>query len=109
MLGQKAYTYPDGTQSVYRPKDGQVFTEFDSNGNTQSTWQWDDYKEQWFNISSGKPTPQNTATFAPGPFTYKTGGPIEPIKVLNSECECGARHTQAPNLHLTFCPLYTQH
>lgn len=30
----------------------------------------------------------------------------EPLYTI-TKCECGAKHTSAPNLHLRFCPLFT--
>lgn len=113
----KTYTYPDGTQSVNRPSDGQVFIVWDGNQKPQSTWQWDDYLEQWFNVSSGKPTPQNTASFIVPTSTQPplSDEEMEELSALLDEgrqacavaCECGARHTEFPNIHLRFCPLYT--
>jgi hypothetical protein len=103
------YTYPDGTRSNNRPKDGEIFTLY-CQGVVQSTWQWDDALVQWFNVSSGQPTKQNTAS-----FTYRvTSIGISGIDVtidLNNlsvepECECGAKHTSCPQNHLRFCKLF---
>lgn len=113
----KKYTYPDGTQSVNRPKDGQTYHTLNPDGSLGATWQWDDFKEQWFNISSGKPTPQNTATFVPQPIQFfdpKDLDNFENIAIdwafqegfsVALKCECGSDAVGSPR-HSNWCRKY---
>jgi hypothetical protein len=114
------YVYPDGTKSTTRPTDGQVFIVWDNaTQKSQSTWQWDDYMGQWFNASTGQPNKHNTATFVVPPpaisdeeaeqlmKALEVGNTVKgPLTIYVPKCECGARHTEFPQIHLRFCPLY---
>lgn len=93
MSLSKPWILPDGSTTLDRPKDGHILHVQGKDSSCMS-WQWDDFLERWHNISTGNWT-DNTATFC---------------SVGNEEkaysCECGAKHTQSPGMHLSFCPLY---
>lgn len=104
MMPQK-YTYPDGTDSSRRPKDGEHYIKTNPiTGQVESTWQWDDLLGQWFNTSSGKPTPYNTVT-----FVIRDNMPIyhTPITVTISDlkCQCGSEAVGSPK-HSNWCDKY---
>lgn len=100
------YIYPDGNYSGRKPKDGEVFSLI-KNGATESTWQWDGFVEQWFNVSSGKPSKVNTATFALPPVHF------DPVTVdsksvwgeSTKKCQCGS-HKVNSQKHSDWCDLY---
>lgn len=84
---------PDGTKTSNRPKDGQVMQTLDSHGNG-TTWQWDDLLESWHNVSSGKPTQQNTQTF----YYQAVFSPTDLDNVDLSNEWCKAKVTKMPTL-----------
>lgn len=94
----QTYTYPDGTTSSTRPKDGDKASTYDGNG-AQSTWMWDDLLGQWYRIM---------ITSLPSPVDFGfINVEISITDSLGTECECGAKHTSSPQLHLSFCPLWS--
>lgn len=98
----KSWHMPDGTKTSHEPKDGQVWTKWDAVGNGE-TWMWDGLKQQWFNISSGRPTPQNTRTFAIScPMDDSDG--IQHSR-YNPECECGSEKCGSDK-HSSWCPKF---
>lgn len=120
MNGPTWYTYPDGAKSSRRPKDGEKFDLVDGYGAVDSTWEWDDFLEQWFNISSGRPNKHNTATFATGQAAYHyypgmtpserenaefERPPIHAEPKLDNPCKCGGWAVKATR-HAHYCPLF---
>lgn len=121
MLGLSAFLnaiqtwfMPDGTKSVYRPKDGQQETTFDGLG-AATIWEWDDFQETWHNVSSGKPNKYNTATFpAKGPRDpffdiddeHIDYVPVYSWKDEEPKCECGSEKSGS-NRHSTWCKKFT--
>ena len=107
----KAWHMPDGTKTANKPKDGQVWSRWDSQGSEIEKWMWEGTKDCWVNISSGKPTKQNTRTFAINcpmdldNYTYNLDGPAHPMEILNLKCDCGSSHVSSPK-HSTWCQIY---
>ena len=102
---------PDGTKAASKHNDGQLWSKWDSTGNEVEKWQWEGTRDCWVNISSGKPTKANTATFAITPmdldnYTYDLDGPIQPIKVFDPKCECGSLKVGSPR-HSSWCQMYS--
>jgi hypothetical protein len=100
------YTYPDGTKSSRRPKDGEFYVKTDpSTGAVESTWQWDDVLGQWFNTSSGKPNQHNTKTFVMENLQFD-GIFIEydenKIRLWGAKCQCGSEAVGSPK-HSHWC------
>ena len=96
MFPIRSYTMPDGTKGYRRPSDGEIFN-LTKNGVVESTWQWDDLHEKWYNISSGKPNDTNTATFPP--IWDKD------FNTSLKKCECGSEAVGSPK-HSSWCQLY---
>lgn len=129
------WTYPDGTKSSRRPRDGEIFEIIDHyTGSVESRWQWDAVPETWFNISSGKYNKANTATHAvpnlappPASFHYDPAGlygmghwmdpdldanvelpPVHADKPKNTTgCQCGGWSVKATK-HPYYCPLFVK-
>lgn len=79
--------YPDGSVSTTEPTDGYIFR-YNKDGVTME-FMWDGMLKYWY--------PR-------GACGLTHGGSIA---VSQPKCECGARHTSFPQLHLRFCPLHT--
>jgi hypothetical protein len=110
------YWLPDGTSGP-RPTDGQVFYVYDGQQNVKSIWQWDDLKQQWYDITTNqplKPPPYVIMKIAPGkhPFLHLPQSIMDldnlDIKLGYGEdliCECGKdKHGFAK--HSTWCKKY---
>lgn len=84
------YYYPDGTLSANKPTDGQIFVKFVDT--VPEKWMWDDLITQWYKVASN-----------PGDFVDSPNQ----VKPNEKGCECGAEHTSTPQLHLSFCRLWS--
>lgn len=100
------WTMPDGTKTVHRPKDGAVVLNTDPNTGLDIYWQWDDFKESWFNVTTGPTTNHNTATFIVPPYQkdgYHLDNDFEIKKT--PKCECGSDAVGSPR-HSSWCQKY---
>lgn len=92
------YTYPDGTKSVVKPKQGQTYCYY-TPMNTVQDWIWDDVAQTWIKFKeTSVGTPQFFIDFSEmeeGPDKLR-----EPTK-----CECGSEKTGS-NRHSTWCQKY---
>lgn len=112
MNKPSGYLYPDGTRASRKPADGELF-HITKNGSTESSWQYDDMLSQWFNVSSGKPTPQNT-TLYPYQMAPMDSYELEPtpsifdlLKSGKTLCDCGLHSVQSNSTrHSTWCKMY---
>jgi hypothetical protein len=102
----KGHIYPDGTKASRKPRDGEKFY-ITKNGVVESTWQWDDVMDKWVNISSGKPTKANTASYPPSiKYTFAgTGLDIAIKDPKTAKCECGSEAVGSPR-HSSWCCKY---
>lgn len=91
LSASQSWHMPDGTKTLNRPPDGTIVSQYDSKGG-YTTWQWDDHFEQWFNVSSGKPTAHNTRTF---PVGFE-------LTLKEFECECGSEAVGSSK-HSSWC------
>jgi hypothetical protein len=111
------YWYPDGT-SGQRPSDGQVFYVYDHQQNVKSIWQWDDLKQQWFDITNNiKPLQPPIYHVVPSGKYSNLPLPQSLMDLDNLEitigygdtdgwkCECGSEKTGSPR-HSTWCKKY---
>lgn len=86
------YLYPDGTRSTKAPLDKEIFyyTPPGSHGMvTPSVWQWDEQKQQWFDVTFYGSSPDKR---------YPLVSPNTSIK-----CECGSDSVGSPR-HSQWCP-----
>lgn len=101
-----AYTYPDGTKSIRRPKDGEIFRVWDPVDQNETVWQWDGYKVSWYNITN-KQTPKvvtgsTVKVFLNGIELEMAGDVSYDISMDEPKCECGSEKVGS-NKHSTWC------
>lgn len=83
------YTYPDGTKSIRRPRDGEMFRVWDQVDQNEVIWQWDGYKEHWYRTKTVQvPTAMD--------FIQVN------ITIEADKCECGSEKTGS-NRHSSWC------
>lgn len=119
------YTYPDGTKASRQPADGEIF-HIHKNGSVDSTWQYDDFLNQWFNVTSSKQySAANTATHPPGSMMQGLKAMMDKLdeadkKMLDEgggviwggyvkKCDCGTHACDPktpPSKHSTWCKIY---
>ena len=92
QLQVRLYHYPDGTDSVARPKDGQTFiVQHDAYNSTE--YIWDDVQEQW-SPNSHCQVKNQSVDFIPINIVIHEGSEVK--------CECGSEKTGS-NKHSTWC------
>jgi hypothetical protein len=108
---QQVWAYPDGSQSLTKPKDGEIYTIYDSFGIVFKQFQWSDAKDCWEEINPTLYTITNTI----GPITVTAGnntvyvngkfldaGASITIEERKRVCECGAEKIGS-NQHSSWC------
>jgi hypothetical protein len=110
------YWYPDGTSGA-KPSDGQVFYVYDSQQNVKSIWQWDDLKQQWFDITNNN-KPLSPPTYVVGsvhrgyPTLPKSITDLDNLEIMfgygdELKCECGSDKCGSPR-HSTWCKKFKE-
>lgn len=99
------WTYPDGTTSTKKPRDGETFQLF-KYGRFDSEWMWDGLFEQWKRrsrviLTNGQPVvhisdPNDEILLDEPRQVYDAREP-------ETKCECGAEKVKS-SMHSTWCP-----
>lgn len=109
------YIYPDGTKSIRKPRDGETYQAWDPSINDARVWQWDGYKNQWFDITKKQAPGSVTITLPPAPVMtgknlkitlngveLKFEGDCSYNIDAEYKCECGSESVGSSK-HSTWC------
>lgn len=119
MYPHKTWHMPDGTKAASKPNDGQIWTRWDLTGNEVEKWQWEGTRDCWVNVSSGKPTKANTATYVITPldldnidpsdysldYQHALGAIADSLSYKAPRCDCGSLKVGSPR-HSNWCQMY---
>lgn len=84
------YTYPDGNKSLRKPRDGEKFRYWNHVDQEEKVWQWDGYKEQWYDITLENAFDE-----------------LLKIELEEDKCECGSEKVGSPG-HSTWCKKWSR-
>ena len=105
----KKYVYPDGHTNIFRPADGQTFIEWGPNQNPIKNWIWNDFKEQWIDITIyiNPNSGSNWARGANQELEDNIAKEFEHLISEISECECGSDKIGSSK-HSNWCKKYSE-